>query len=166
MKRILFLFNSNGDIFQIIEDADNVNHCSKDYIILGYDGTTICKINNGDISDYKFLTLSDNEEIDLNNFKNKKDVEYYSFLQWEKAIKTEKVEKITKIQNDLQFYESRHKKLLELIEYTEREIEKAPYFSGKWEKLQRKVITLENQLRQVDSKREKAYAIMCDLRRE
>lgn len=166
MKKILFLFDSNGNKFKTIEDADTVGHYNKEFIVFGYDGTKICTLNNEEIADFSFLTLSDNEDVDLNSFNNKYDIEHYSFLQWERAKNAAKLEKVKQAQNDLQFYESRHKKLLELIEYTERELNKAPYFTKEWEKLQRKVITLENQLRQVDSKREKAYSVICDYGRD
>lgn len=162
MKRILFLFNHDGDLFQVIKDADTIGQYNKNYIIFGYDGTKIASFDRDVIGDYKFITLQDNETVNISDFTRQEDIERFNYNQWKNARDAAKNEKIKQAEQDLEFLESRHNRLLELIAYTEKQIELVPYFGKNWEKLQRKIISLENQLRTVDKKREKAFSIIHD----
>lgn len=160
MKRILFLFSPAGDLYQVIKDADTIGQYNKNYVVFGYDGTKIASFDRDTIGDYKFITLQDNETINISDFTRPEEIERFNYNQWKSAKDTAKNEKIKQAEQDLIFLESRHNRLLELIAYTEKQIELVPYFSSEWEKLQRKIISLENQLRTVDKKREKAFSII------
>lgn len=160
MKRILFLFSPAGDLYQIIKDADTIGQYNKNYVVFGYDGTKIASFDRDTIGDYKFITLQDNETVNTSDFTRPEDIERFNYNQWKSARDAVKNEKIKQAEQDLEFLESRHCRLLELIEYTEKQLETIPYFSREWEKLQRKIISLENQLRTVDKKREKAFFII------
>lgn len=160
MKRILFLFGKDGKPFKIIEDAQGIGYYGKTAIVYGYDNTTICKLNSEDIKEDGFIDLNDNETLDYNTINSAYDIERYNFKRWKTAQDAIKAEKVKRAQNELEFLETRHDRLLELIKYSEKELEKTPYFSKQWEKAQRKIIILENQLRSVDAKREKAYSII------
>ena len=160
MKRILFLFDSNGNLLETIEDAESVGRHDKIILVYGYDGTKIKTLKSDEISDYKFITLQDGEKIDYSEINTVYDIEHFKFLQWKKAQKAKKTEKARQATEDLDFLNSRHDKLLELIAYTEKQLETIPYFSKQWEKTQRKLISLENQLRTVDKKREKAFELV------
>lgn len=160
MKRILFLFSPAGDLYQVIKDADTIGQYNKNYVVFGYDGTKIASFDRDTIGDYKFITLQDNDTVNISDFTRPEDIERFNYNQWKSARDAAKNEKIKQAQNDYDFLESRHNRLLELIAYTEKQLEAVPYFSKDWEKIQRKIITLENQLRTVDKKREKAFSII------
>lgn len=160
MKRILFLFNHDGDLIRIIEDAERTGQYDKTVFVFGYDGTKIASFDRDTIGDYKFITLQDNEAVNISDFTRPEDIERFSYNQWKSARDAAKNEKIKQAEQDLVFLESRHNRLLELIAYTEKQLETVPYFSKNWEKIQRKIITLENQLRTVDKKREKVFSII------
>ena len=160
MKRILFLFNHDGDLFQVIKDADTIGQYNKNYVVFGYDGTKIASFDRDTIGDYKFITLQDNETVNTSDFTRPEDIERFNYNQWKSARDAAKNEKIKQAEQDLEFLESRHNRLLELIAYSEKQLELVPYFSKEWEKVQKKIITLENQLRTVDKKREKAFSII------
>ena len=160
MKRVLFLFDSDGNLSETIEDAESVGRHDKTVFVYVYDGTKIKTINSDEISDYKFITFQDGETIDYSEINTVYDIEHFKFLQWKKAQKAKKTEKARQAVEDLDFLNSRHDKLLELIAYTEKQLETIPYFSKQWEKTQRKLISLENQLRTVDKKREKAFELV------
>ena len=154
------MFSPAGDLYQVIKDADTIGQYNKNYIVFGYDGTKIASFDRDTIGDYKFITLQDNETVNISNFTRPEEIERFNYNQWKSARDAAKNEKIKQAEQDLEFLESRHNRLLELITYTEKQIELVPYFGKDWEKLQRKIISLENQLRTVDKKREKAFSII------
>ena len=160
MQRILFLFSPAGDLIRIIEDAERTGQYDKTVFVFGYDGTKIASFDRDTIGSFKFITLQDNETVNLSDFTTPEDIERFNFNQWKSARDAAKNEKIKQAEQDLEFLESRHNRLLELITYAEKQLELVPYFSMEWEKVQKKIITLENQLRTVDKKREKAFSII------
>lgn len=160
MKRILFLFGKDGKPFKIIEDASGMGHYGKEIVVYGYDETIICKLKTKDIIEDAFIDLKDNETIDYTTINSIYDLEDFKHEQWKTEQETIKSIKIKAAQDDLSFFESRHDRLLELITYTEKQLDSVPHFSREWEKLHRKIISLENQLRTVDKKREKAFSII------
>ena len=155
-NRVLFFFDNDGNVVKFIEYIGHYFKSNENELtVYGIDKTTIGKFN--------IKNLSYDEEFTNNAsaIKTKKDFKQIELDRLHESIKELKAQKAAQkaaLQNEMDFLETRHKRLLELIEYSEKELKKTEYFTKQWEMQQRKIMSLENQLRTVDAKREKIFS--------
>ena len=154
-NKVLFFFDQNGKVVNYIEYVGHCLRCNNTIIVHGIDDTTIGKF---DIKNLKTETEYTDNASDIKTFDDFRKIEIDRLHKSLEELKAETETRKTALQNELSFLESRHKRLLELIEYSEKELEKTEYFTKQWEMQQRKIMSLENQLRTVDTKREKIFS--------
>lgn len=154
-NKVLFFFDQDGKVVNYIEYVGFYCKISNDELIVyGIDSTKIGKFN---IKGLSYNTDFTNHASDIKTIKDFEQIELDRLHESLKELKAQKAAQKAALQNEMDFLETRHKRLLELIEYNEKELEKTEYFTKQWEMQQRKIITLENQLRTVDTKREKIF---------
>lgn len=151
-NRCLFIFDANGDKVQTVENVGSVSNCCGEVVAFGIDQT---RIGRYDTRRGTFRTLYTNEPEKIHTVD---DADKYQREQELREFDIMRERREREAQEELDFLTHRRSQLLDLIEYNERELEKVPKFSKEWERLQKKVITLENQLRATDAKRDKAYS--------
>lgn len=150
-NRCLFIFDANGNKVQTVENIGSVSNCCGEVVAFGIDQT---RIGQYDTRRGTFRTLYTNEP---ERIRTVDDADRYQREQERRELDALKEKREREAREEFDFLTHRRDLLLDLIECAERELSKAVKFSKEWERLQRKVMALENQLRTNDKKRDQAY---------
>lgn len=150
-NRCLFIFDANGNKVQTVENIGSVSNCCGEVVAFGIDQT---RIGQYDTRRGTFRTLYTNEP---ERIRTVDDADRYQREQERRELDALKEKREREAREEFDFLTHRRDQLLDLIECAERELSNAVKFSKEWERLQRKVMTLENQLRANDKKRDQAY---------
>ena len=150
-NRCLFIFDANGSKVHTIENVGSVSNCCGEVVAFGIDQT---RIGQYDTRRGTFRTLYTNEP---ERIRTVDDADRYQREQERRELDALKEKREREAREEFDFLTHRRDQLLDLIECVERELSKAVKFSKEWERLQRKVMALENQLRTNDKKRDQAY---------
>ena len=150
-NRCLFIFDANGNKVQTVENIGSVSNCCGEVVAFGIDQT---RIGQYDTRRGTFRTLYTNES---ERIRTVDDADRYQREQERRELDALKEKREREAREEFDFLTHQRDQLLDLIECAERELSKAVKFSKEWERLQHKVMALENQLRTNDKKRGQAY---------